>query len=380
MVSRYPDPANPFVWNEHHYFENVTNLPYYKTNGYIVHASFNMAAFLIGTFLTCLMAYCIVTKTPVNFRPYSKILWLSIATDTMALVINLLFQTRLKVVQGTILLHISGPIGFLPFSWLSSLAFIQDFPCLIGSPILVFQFYFRYITLKTPNVNNSSKQTHLKHAKTENNSRKESPSMCRTFAYFCLASSPLIPVCICSYLSYTPHFESIPQVDYAQYWFKENPVPTLIVGSISSWATRFHIGGIGVITFICYTATIIFARLSVKELIDQSTRMNQRSKHLQRQFSQILIAQSLTSLFTAILPLLIGALVFLSGVSVESMGLIIMSGATWYPALNPLNSLIFIVPYRRFCLRKMGFSVKRRNTIGAISAQQFSDWRSTSIP
>lgn len=82
---------NPFVWNEYQ-FSNLTNLPYNKTTLYYFHIINNLLAFTIGAFLMCLLSYCISRKTPLNFKPYSKMLWLCVATDSIILLTDLMLQ------------------------------------------------------------------------------------------------------------------------------------------------------------------------------------------------------------------------------------------------------------------------------------------------
>lgn len=90
MSMRNPD--NPFVLNEY-YFVNLTSLAYNQTNLYYIHTVNNVLAFLIGTCLVILLAYCINKKTPPNFLPYSKMLWLCVCSDTVALIVNFCLQT-----------------------------------------------------------------------------------------------------------------------------------------------------------------------------------------------------------------------------------------------------------------------------------------------
>lgn len=35
--------------------------------------------------------------------------------------------------------------------------------------------------------------------------------------------------------AYTPGFDDVPDFDYARLWYKENPVPKLVVGSFVSF-------------------------------------------------------------------------------------------------------------------------------------------------
>lgn len=86
------NPQNPFVHNELIYL-NVPHVVYQQSALYYIHKINNYASALAGLTFNLLVLYLIVTKTPKQFRPYSKMLMLCSIADTYSILCNILCQT-----------------------------------------------------------------------------------------------------------------------------------------------------------------------------------------------------------------------------------------------------------------------------------------------
>lgn len=89
-MNRTRNPDNPFVYNAN-YYENAK--PYTESIEYYIHKANNIAAFSSGIFLVCLLTYLILTRTPIHFRPYSRILLLCALNDSIILAVHIILQT-----------------------------------------------------------------------------------------------------------------------------------------------------------------------------------------------------------------------------------------------------------------------------------------------
>lgn len=83
---------NPFVFDELH-FANLTTLTFEGTPLYYVHAINNILPPIVGLFLAFLFYYLFRYRTPLQFRPYTKIFTLAIGVDLFVIAVNLIFQS-----------------------------------------------------------------------------------------------------------------------------------------------------------------------------------------------------------------------------------------------------------------------------------------------
>lgn len=83
------NPENPYVLNPF-FFANQTNSTYDQTWIAFIHRSNNILAAALG-FITCsLVIYLVLNRTPVPFKPYSKIVLLCSCVDFYFLLVDLL--------------------------------------------------------------------------------------------------------------------------------------------------------------------------------------------------------------------------------------------------------------------------------------------------
>jgi hypothetical protein len=92
MNSIVINSENPHVHNPF-YFANLTQLSFEQTPFYLVHKINNYLAAITGMLLNLLMIYLIINKTPVHFKPYSKLLLMCQIGDILSIISHFLCQS-----------------------------------------------------------------------------------------------------------------------------------------------------------------------------------------------------------------------------------------------------------------------------------------------
>jgi hypothetical protein len=111
----------------------------------------------------------------------------------------------------------------------------------------------------------------------------------------------------------------------------------------------------------------------VLDIKKQTKILTPKTINPEKQFRKTLIAQTLIPFFFGVGPILSGQIGRLFNTSTNHIGNYIILFIGWYPFLNSLSTLIFIVPYRTYCTRILSSCVFRltRNAVVNISTADF---------
>jgi hypothetical protein len=82
-------------------------------------------------------------------------------------------------------------------------------------------------------------------------------------------------------------FENHDQIDYAQYWYHEDPIPKLFVGPQKYGPHVIHSIYMTTLSISSYVLAIVFARKTLSELKRQSSSFSTKTKSLHEQFARL---------------------------------------------------------------------------------------------
>ncbi|KAH7716713.1 7TM GPCR protein [Aphelenchoides avenae] len=113
--------------------------------------------------------------------------------------------------------------------------------------------------------------------------------------------------------------------------------------------------------------SVVFCAVKVHRLI-RSSSLGGRKQELQQQIGWALLAQATAPVFTMFLPL--GTIIVVASFGLEGLHGVLMSTSSfcsYIPVLNPVMTLYFIKPYRKFIIR-----ICRRHSATVNSHQQLT--------
>lgn len=132
------------------------------------------------------------------------------------------------------------------------------------------------------------------------------------------------------------------------------------------------------INLIAYSLAIYFAYSTAKELKIQASTLSRRTYSLQKQFGLTLLIQSLIPLIILIVPGLLALIFQYFQIENDLIGELVILAMICHPFLNSLSNLIFIKPYRKYCLRPFKVVCKRfceKSSINVIPvSSNFTSW------
>lgn len=71
---------------------------------------------------------------------------------------------------------------------------------------------------------------------------------------------------------------------------------------------------------------------------------------MQKQIAQTLLAQSFIPLFTSVVPRIMSPTFAYLNIKSKYSGEIVICLMYWFPPMSLLSTIVFIVPFRRYCL------------------------------
>jgi hypothetical protein len=80
--------------------------------------------------------------------------------------------------------------------------------------------------------------------------------------------------------------ENPDQIDYAQYWFLENPVPQIMITKQDNPREIMHTVYMITVLISSYLLSMFIAKKTLNELNQQSSRLSSKTKDLQKQLAK----------------------------------------------------------------------------------------------
>ncbi|KAI6171489.1 hypothetical protein M3Y97_01050100 [Aphelenchoides bicaudatus] len=329
MTSKFPYPeTNPHVSDEF-IFANESHIVFNQSFvGYLEHF-INTTIPLLAILCASLVIYLSIFKTPDYIKPYAQVIRLTAFIDFGYGLFDFLCQVRVQTAPNIVMYSISGPAALLNFQFQCYMFCGRRFFQVVGFLTLPIGYIFKYKILKT-NI---------------------TPSFLYIAAYFtaCFVLS--------GFGSWTGKiaycdFDNPNRTDFGHYWYKETPVPTLLVTPSDYFPTVIHNHFNTVAIAGSYLLSIFFGTRTMMELRRQTALKIDQNLKLQKEVGRVLLAQSFVPLIASVLPILIPRILVALEVPLNYYYFDFNTKmTTLFPLLNSLSSLYYILPYRKFCFK-----------------------------
>ncbi|KAI6193621.1 hypothetical protein M3Y96_01038100 [Aphelenchoides besseyi] len=240
-----------------YFYANVTNKSFYETPFGIFYRANNLLASSLGLIAICLLFYMIRFKTPPSFRPYSKLLYLSLAMDLYCVPILALNQ----LVCSYKYIIVLGGVGSLLNK--SSQCYLQIICTLVPQiQMLLLPIFALY------------RHKHIKN--------KIAPDTNQLLTCCFVAAIPLVPSVITS-----SHSECTNQkitTDILLSWYVETPLPEVFIVIDFKTDQYAKIGFLHrkLVSYGCCLLTICIAVASVRLLRREWPKLNKKAKLLKK--------------------------------------------------------------------------------------------------
>ncbi|CAD5233673.1 unnamed protein product [Bursaphelenchus xylophilus] len=333
MLHTAPTNQNPYAWD---LADNITGQfpsePYDEL-GYISWL-FRMNYFFscsAGGTASITLLYLIYNRTNGALAPFRKMLFMCAITDFIFWTVDVLVQIKGKEANGIVLVKLEGPVGYLDRKWqvLGTTAYVVSV-CL-SMTVLPAQAYFRYYTI----------------------TRSISLNGVKTFLLFLMSVSSCIPLAYFTYTSYNISAEAYPGFNYGTLWYREVPLPTLLIGNTASMYQKLYFAMSAILFVLSYTGVVILGFFTARALKRREEMYTAKTKQLQKQMSMFLVCQAISMLCVSVVPVLlviVPSFFHLDSGMTLGVGLLFLS---WIPVCNAVTTICVIVPFRRAVWRKI---------------------------
>uniref|UniRef100_A0A1I7RJQ0 G_PROTEIN_RECEP_F1_2 domain-containing protein n=1 Tax=Bursaphelenchus xylophilus TaxID=6326 RepID=A0A1I7RJQ0_BURXY len=328
-----PTQDNPYAWDIIQDTDQSFVEPYDELASFTKFLKINyVLTTFVGGILSFTLLYLIIFQTNGALKNYRKMLLICSVTDISYWAIDNLLGLKLKEKDGVYMVKFEGPAK--DFDRPTRLVLIAAYVCSICfvNSVLPAQVYFRYYAL----------------------TRSQFLSTGRTLGVFLLSFLAALPTFFLAYNGYGFTARVRPGFNYGELWYKEVPLPPVFYADVRSVYQKIYFFYGGLLISASYTAASVMGYLTVKKINLLYSSYSERTRRLQTQLSQYLIVQSIIPLIVSVTPLmLIVVPAFLysdTGKACLFYGVLF----SWIPILNPLITMIVIVPYRQVILQKLG--------------------------
>ncbi|KAI6171490.1 hypothetical protein M3Y97_01050200 [Aphelenchoides bicaudatus] len=207
MPTKFVDPQNMYVFDKN-YFANETYVVFNNSVYGLVHLSLCVMFPLLGIMVSSLTIYLSIWRNPAHFKSFSRIVLISAVVDLFYAGSDFWCQPRYQGSSSAILFSFTGPVSLLDYKVQCYSHCFKRMVQTLVFMILPAQHMLRYQILKTNSM----------------------PPLTYTLVYasICVAVSlfsfGVTAAAFCT-------FENPGSVDFGPLWYKENPIPVLLVAS-----------------------------------------------------------------------------------------------------------------------------------------------------
>ncbi|CAD5233688.1 unnamed protein product [Bursaphelenchus xylophilus] len=321
-----PTADNPFAWDIPDSNGNFPTSPYDELEVLNWYTSIHYAVTIsVGAILVPCMIYMVLFHTTGALLPYKKLLLVCSMSDFFFWLLDSCGQLKVRMIDGVFVGTVTGPAKLLPrWGQLLAASLGVSLVCFTNATLPAQSFY-RYYALTRGKTCDKLKTT-------------------------LILAFPFVVNIVPFVLLYISFFESPkvrPGYNYATLWFKEYPLPLLLIlDTRSSWDMAF-IATAGLQITFGYLATVYFSYKTWRQLCVYADKYSPKTKVLQAQLARFLFFQVMIQLTTSIVPASLLAASALLRIDGGISTTVSVTLASWIPILNSLLTITAIVPYRR---------------------------------
>ncbi|CAD5233746.1 unnamed protein product [Bursaphelenchus xylophilus] len=326
VIHNAPSLENPFAWDM--VDDNLTAFyePYDELQ--------NLTAFLFanyfitsvgGGIVSFLMLYLVLFKTSGPLKQYRNMLFICCITDLTYWAGDNFMWMKVKEKDGVFILKMEGLAGQLSFTYRSfTMAFFAWSSCFLNAMLPV-QFYFRYYSLTTNIVLSAS----------------------QTLGLCCVTLVLTLPTFFFTYASFTSSPNERPGFNYGQLWYQEFPLPPLLFGDVRSIYQKGFFFWAGMSIAGSYLLMIHIGRKTLQFTSKMDASYSERTRRLQRQLTNFMFVQATIPLFVSVIPSLTIVIPAFLYIDTGRICCYCVLATSWIPVLNPIITIVVIVPFRR---------------------------------
>uniref|UniRef100_A0A1I7RJR1 G protein-coupled receptor n=1 Tax=Bursaphelenchus xylophilus TaxID=6326 RepID=A0A1I7RJR1_BURXY len=276
-----PTADNPFAWDIPDSNGNFPTSPYDELEVLNWYTSIHYAVTIsVGAILVPCMIYMVLFHTTGALLPYKKLLLVCSMSDFFFWLLDSCGQLKVRMIDGVFVGTVTGPAKLLPrWGQLLAASLGVSLVCFTNATLPAQSFY-RYYALTRGKTCDKLKTT-------------------------LILAFPFVVNIVPFVLLYISFFESPkvrPGYNYATLWFKEYPLPLLLIlDTRSSWDMAF-IATAGLQITFGYLATVYFSYKTWRQLCVYADKYSPKTKVLQAQLARFLFFQISKSVYGASRP------------------------------------------------------------------------------
>ncbi|CAD5233751.1 unnamed protein product [Bursaphelenchus xylophilus] len=299
----------------------------------------------VGGVLSCLLLYLVLYRTTGPLKQYRQMLLICCLTDTVYWLVDNSMWMKLKQKDGVFMLKMEGIGGLMRWPYRVFLVAFYVWVLCFVNVILPVQLYFRYYSLVKNRILSGT----------------------RTIGLCAVAALVTFPVFACTYLSFGWSSKEQPGFNYGTLWFKEFPMPQLLFGDARSPYQKgfLYIGG-GVIT-ASYVLVMFIGYRTLQRIRNMNDSYSEKTRRLQRQLTNFMIVQAVIPMFTSVLPVMVIVSPSLYYTEDDRLCLYSVILISWIPVINPIITIVVIVPFRRIVFRAVTSKISTVHTLSDTS-------------
>ncbi|CAD5205953.1 unnamed protein product [Bursaphelenchus okinawaensis] len=224
---------------------------------------------IAGGLLSFALLFIVLTQSNGPLQHYKRMLLLCCSSDIGFWICDNIVEVRAKLTEGVFMITFEGPAKYASYDvqlhamcwYVCQLTFMHT--------ILPSQYFYRYYSV----------------------SRMRPLNTKQTLGLYFISLSATIPMYYYSYQAFRYSALIKPGVNYAKYFYDEQPIPSLLVGDLDDLRMKLYFLGATLAVGGSYALILFIAVITLKNLNFNSNKFTTKTKEMQHQLSMVLFFQ-----------------------------------------------------------------------------------------
>ncbi|CAD5233750.1 unnamed protein product [Bursaphelenchus xylophilus] len=321
-----PCEENPYAWDISSDNATVFVEPYDELGNLskILLLNYTVTS-LGGGILSFLMLYLVLFKTSGALKNYQNMLLICCSTDLIYWAVDNFMWMKFKETDGVFMIKMEGLAGHLgrPYRVFTMAFYVWIISFL--NIMLPVQFYYRY------------------HSLTRNGFLSASQTLALSFFSLILT----LPNFFLSYASYNSSPEERPGFNYGTLWYQEYPMPNILFGDVRSVYQKAYFFYGGAIISVSFIIALVIGYRTLQRIKQMRDSYSDKTKRLQKQLSDFMIVQAMIPVCVCVIPVMSFVIPAFFYLDTGMMCVYSAIAVSWIPVLNPIITIMVIIPFRR---------------------------------
>ncbi|CAD5208380.1 unnamed protein product [Bursaphelenchus xylophilus] len=342
---------NPFAWDLPNNGTGLFTDGHYDSISLFTafHKVSHFVTTIIGGMCSITLFYLVLFHCKGVLGQYGRMLLLCCVCDLTYWLVESLVNVKTKVNDGCLIARLEGVTKFTSYNSQAFFTSLYAMQLTMMVTILPSQYFYRYWSV----------------------CNSEPLSAWQTFGLYCISLFFAIILAVLAYPSYRFSGLARPDFNYGTLWYKEQPLPPLMIADFSSvYAQRYLIYCVSAF-IVSYGICLILAIKTVRLMAENEQMYSSKTKRMQKQLTITLTLQTLMPLFISFGPVVCVCIGCFFRVDTGVMSLVVLGFASWIPVVNPVLTIWVIQPFRRTVFRWLYIKV------GGVISQESSSVKKT---